>query len=295
MCKKTKAFTLIELLVVIAIIALLLAVILPALKAAKSHAKRIVCMAHMKGMGTLVLTYAQENEDELVSCESLDFPNDRGTAYYSYYQDFHPISRGGPSGLGWLFKAGLIESESDLPFCPATHYLFGMIPPTKNWHPKGKVEHWNYCGNEANSGIDSGNAQILWDKDAHIGWFPLRLSVGTRILRRHRYDNGTGAPLPLSDVDNSPLNNFKTISQAASKGKRAFMSDHWVANFQGWQSQYKSITHASGGKRSLNYWRLDGSANNVKMEDEWFESTSTTGDSNDRLMKADVTWSTMFD
>ena len=289
-----KGFTLIELLVVIAIIALLLSIVMPALKSVKDQGKKTVCLAHMKGMGTLLLTYGQENDDELVSCDYRDFPDDRGTAYYSYYQNSHTIDRGGPSGMGWLWKAGLIESESDLPFCPSTYYLFASPMPTKEWNPNGRVEHWNYCGTESNSGIDAkGTPQILWDRDREIDWLPLRLTVGTRILRRHMY-NGNGVASPLSQVPNPPIGNLKTIADASLKGKRAFLSDLWASNIGTWSTTYKSINHKSGGRRSLNFWSLDGSADNRKMEDEWFEPASSTGSSDDRKLRAVITWSDMF-
>ena len=45
---KTKAFTLIELLVVIAIIAVLMAILMPSLRAAKDHARRLHCVGNVK-------------------------------------------------------------------------------------------------------------------------------------------------------------------------------------------------------------------------------------------------------
>lgn len=61
-----KGFTLIELLVVIAIIALLLAVILPALKSAKAQAQGAVCLAHLNSLTKCWMLYAQENDEQLV-------------------------------------------------------------------------------------------------------------------------------------------------------------------------------------------------------------------------------------
>lgn len=57
MCRK-KAFTLVELLVVIAIIAVLLAILLPALRNVKDVAKRLQCQTRLKNIGTCIAPYA---------------------------------------------------------------------------------------------------------------------------------------------------------------------------------------------------------------------------------------------
>jgi prepilin-type N-terminal cleavage/methylation domain-containing protein/prepilin-type processing-associated H-X9-DG protein len=58
--KRQHAFTLIELLVVIAIIALLVAILIPALGRARNQAKKVVCVAHMKGLGVALRMYVDD-------------------------------------------------------------------------------------------------------------------------------------------------------------------------------------------------------------------------------------------
>jgi len=61
--KKEKGFTLIELLVVIAIIALLMAILMPALASVKDKAKAVACQSNLKQWGVVFHMYTEDNDD----------------------------------------------------------------------------------------------------------------------------------------------------------------------------------------------------------------------------------------
>lgn len=78
--KKSSAFTLIELLVVIAIIAMLLAVLLPALKKAKGQSQAVICTSNLRQIGFAAVLYAQANDNFVP----------RGGAFGTWFKCFLP-------------------------------------------------------------------------------------------------------------------------------------------------------------------------------------------------------------
>ena len=64
---RRKGFTLIELLVVIAIIALLMALLMPALARVKEQARTIVCLANLREWNLIFEFYMDENDGKFFS------------------------------------------------------------------------------------------------------------------------------------------------------------------------------------------------------------------------------------
>jgi prepilin-type N-terminal cleavage/methylation domain-containing protein/prepilin-type processing-associated H-X9-DG protein len=64
--QERRAFTLIELLVVIAVIAVLLAILTPALRRAKEQGRQAVCQSNQRSVGIALMLYAQDNNYTMI-------------------------------------------------------------------------------------------------------------------------------------------------------------------------------------------------------------------------------------
>ena len=87
--RERAAFTLVELLVVIGIIAVLIAILLPALQRARAQAQRVTCATQMRELVTATIMYANDNKGYLP--EFRDIP---GVPRAEYSHAFHMIGQG---------------------------------------------------------------------------------------------------------------------------------------------------------------------------------------------------------
>ena len=118
---RQRAFTLIELLLVIAIIALLLAILLPALQRVRSQARTAVCQANLHQWSLLFNTLAQSNEGQLRDRDSWDRCRTQQFAYYLDnfdFEEFCPMAtrKTSANGAGGTFLAW---------YCPHHPYRAG--------------------------------------------------------------------------------------------------------------------------------------------------------------------------
>lgn len=162
-----KKFTLIELLVVIAIIAILAAMLLPALSQARSRGYLASCKGNLKSLAAGIQMYTSENADMLPTHEGKPVDGG-GIAYQSTWWMWHLRNRygfgdkvflckgnhrksvddGKPDyipGLGWTLSNKLMDDLS-------TNYsLNGALLKVSNWGKRGISGKVTRCDSPARS------------------------------------------------------------------------------------------------------------------------------------------------
>jgi prepilin-type N-terminal cleavage/methylation domain-containing protein/prepilin-type processing-associated H-X9-DG protein len=232
---KRRAFTLIELLVVISIIALLVALLLPALQSARASGWSVQCLSNQRQMGIAFNSYANEFAD--------------------YIPDFYIFASPGAPGGTWCQKLGRAGYVGTSSLHTST---FG---PTIG-------ERWPIFRCPAETVPSSGSLVTLsyWDypytrSSYVINWSVSGYSAGTPrkgFLEGPRF----GTPVAYSDSDTPAALRpseapFVTDSEDQGAGwAMCYFSDNmndeaaW-SYYQGYTGYYHSFRHPGGGANML--------------------------------------------
>jgi len=148
--ERRRGFTLIELLVVISIIALLVALVLPALGGARRSVQRLICAANLRSAGQSILNYAADNDWHVPFVES-PMSNLGFLSIAKTDAELDPFDRDlWPGSLPNVLMPDYIDSGPQMFACPSA--LIG-------WPREGAVFRYTYrpaSANQPNGTISGG-------------------------------------------------------------------------------------------------------------------------------------------
>ncbi|MDT8302009.1 MAG: type II secretion system protein [Sedimentisphaerales bacterium] len=132
-CSK-RGFTLIELLVVIAIIAVLLAILMPAMRKIKEIARETACKSNLKNIGLAVAMYLDDYERKI--------PNTQSSNQFLWFQnDGRTYRTAGSSGTYWgIYYKDYIKGQTKIFGCPSLQRTDRLIYDAGN-DPSGTIQH----------------------------------------------------------------------------------------------------------------------------------------------------------
>ncbi len=155
---KKKGFTLIELLVVIAIIALLLAILMPALRKAKIIAQKVVCKSTLRQWGLIWSMYLEDYDSKFNTGRSSSpgKPSEHWmTAVRPYYVD--PKIRCCPVANDPLVTDGSFRDP------------WGPFPETKYWYEEGDYGSYGINSWVQDSTLNDSRDANFWRKSLIAG------------------------------------------------------------------------------------------------------------------------------
>ncbi|MHB1157592.1 MAG: type II secretion system protein [Phycisphaerales bacterium] len=255
------AFTLVELLVVISIIALLLAILLPALGKAKDAARTVVCLSNQRQTGLAMRLYANDFNDFALSPQPwFRTPPARNERYwpdtlmrFNYLPDLTLSQNGSYTGSGLVYGTAVKEKN---PFsCPA-------LPPPPMHKISGKT--FPMSGTRASSILCYGMREIYRDTTWNV----------EKSYPGEQYDNTYRLP-KLSTLSNRGPFMADTASVWTGEEQR---QDVWFfLNLAIWSGTEYVGSIDRRHLDAANFWFPDGSAKSMGLSD--IQSLPNTQDS----------------
>ena len=249
---KRPGFTLIELLVVIAIIALLTAILIPALQSSKQRAKAVLCGSNIKQLMVDLFIYETDNQS---------FP-------YGFYNTYIPPPGGYPGNIafdkfGWWW----FNYTSDYPGRNRSKKTTLWCPSRRTRDPKFDfILHGNYGVNQS---ICKSSDDIQRNREEFVGK-PLRGSdiphpAQTLLI----VDSGYGIISWWHVTDAPPATLGSTIEDTAYIPGLETNKDRDL-----WPGQEKDAVDGRHPNKTVNVGYVDGHSGHTRANDLFVEKTA---------------------